>query len=185
MKLPYFGILAIGIGFAALSARADQFDFSYTFASGDIVTGSLDGTVSGDLITNISNVSVSLDGNAFSGPLYAEGFVLNVGYADGAAVASLDGLQNDFLFINSDYAAGDLSYNAFFGSITAPSIVDSVNDGFTIAQAIDGNIDAFDVPASATWSIRDVSSVPDTASAMALLAVGVVGLAAFRRRWAR
>jgi hypothetical protein len=56
------------------AANASTFDFSYTFTDGQAVTGSLDGTLSGDLVTNVSNVSAAFDGVAFNGPLFIGSF---------------------------------------------------------------------------------------------------------------
>ena len=59
------------------AAHASTYDFSYSFTSNfapvdtqpPLVTGSFDGTLNGNLLTNISDVSVAVNGVAFNGPL--------------------------------------------------------------------------------------------------------------------
>jgi hypothetical protein len=48
-------------------ANAGTFDFSYTFTDGQQITGSLDGTLNGTSITNVSDLQVSLNGISFAG----------------------------------------------------------------------------------------------------------------------
>jgi hypothetical protein len=87
---------------ACASANAATFNFSEQLDVGPLVTGSFDGTLNGNLITNLSNISVALDGVAFNGPLYGSSFD-GWDWVSGGAVASLDGTQNNFLFIDADY----------------------------------------------------------------------------------
>ena len=51
---------------ASVSAHAETFDFSYTFNDGPVVTGSLEGTLVGDAVQNISNVHVALNGTSLT-----------------------------------------------------------------------------------------------------------------------
>lgn len=110
------------------------YDFSYRFASGDIVTGSFTGTPSGNLITGLTNISVFINGIPFRG----NGSVFNLGWVynqqlpgnPGSAVASFDGTANAFTFYDFDpegpwdpngkifgsnpYFGGQTSYAAFW-----------------------------------------------------------------------
>jgi hypothetical protein len=82
------------------------YDFSYRFASGDIVTGSFTGTPSGNLITRLTSISVFINGIPFRG----NGHVYNLGWVynqqlpgiPGSAVASFDGTANAFSFYDYD-----------------------------------------------------------------------------------
>src|ERR1700734_2318461 len=59
-------VIAAALGGSAVASAA-TYDFSYTFTDGQQITGSLDGTLSGTSITNISDLQVSLNGIAFTG----------------------------------------------------------------------------------------------------------------------
>ena len=48
-----------------MAANATVFGFSYEFAGGPSVSGTLGGTASGDFVTGISNVNFSIDSSAF------------------------------------------------------------------------------------------------------------------------
>jgi hypothetical protein len=101
----------------SLGSRADAatlFDFSYSFhndtgaLTGDTITGSFLGTPSGNDVTDISNVTASFDGTALTGPLnvysytpaYPNCQTANC-YTLGGATASFNGLDNNFVFIDS------------------------------------------------------------------------------------
>jgi hypothetical protein len=53
---------------AFASAHAETFNFSYTFADGPAVTGSLTGHLVGDLVEGVSNIHVSFNGTDFARP---------------------------------------------------------------------------------------------------------------------
>jgi len=118
----------VGITFALLvntTAQADityDYVYNYTFNNGEIVSGSFTGSENGNLITNLSNITARLNGNEFttdsSGSLYGFSYLPDVGglaltpnaseilgpkaaWAIGDAVASFDGTENNFLFIDT------------------------------------------------------------------------------------
>ena len=108
---------ALGVAvLAPMAANATTFDWSETFEGGVVLTGSFDGTLNGNLITNLSHISVLVDGVAFvgSGSLYASHY--DNGWVSGGGVASLDGSQNNFLFVDVDLP-NDFDYSNFFYSI--------------------------------------------------------------------
>jgi hypothetical protein len=143
--------------------------------------GSFEGTLSGSLITNISDVTFLWNGYFLPcGPdlSFVESWNGSA-YVDGGAVVSPDLSLNNFLFINSDYAAGDDSYTAFFGG-----------DGSGIVQAGNAyggyggtfNYDVDLTPLQSNWS---VIAVPDGGMTASLMGLSLAALAALRRRFAK
>src|SRR5262245_56647724 len=59
-------VIAAALG-ASAAASASTVNFSYTFGDGQQITGSLDGTLNGATITDISNLQVSLNNIASAG----------------------------------------------------------------------------------------------------------------------
>lgn len=155
--------------FASGTAHATLFNFSYQFGTGDQITGSLTGTLSGAYVTGASNINVFFNGNAFNGngSLFATAYVPGFGWSNSiAASISTDPLLNNFLFIDADFPSV-FSYTNYFLMINDPF--------FSEAAAWDGNIGPFDYPTfSPTWSLTAVPE-PGTVAlmALALLAVGV------------
>ncbi|HWW78566.1 MAG TPA: hypothetical protein VNY82_03150, partial [Steroidobacteraceae bacterium] len=95
------------------AAQASTYDFSYSFTSNfspahtqpPLVTGSFDGTLNGNLLTNISDVSVAVNGVAFNGPLSIGSWnpsVSEVNFAPNAAVVSTDGTLNNFVIVDTN-----------------------------------------------------------------------------------
>lgn len=113
------------IAVASLAHAAAIYGYSYTYGSGDVVTGSFTGDASGNLIKNLSSISASLNGVVFngSGHLYGSLWDKNASvFVSGAAVASFDGTQNNFLFSDVDTPNNSGTTN-FFDSI--PFLVNS------------------------------------------------------------
>jgi PEP-CTERM motif len=99
------------------AAQASTYDFSYTFTDGQEVTGALDGTLSGDLVTDISNVSVDFKGTAFNGPLFIGSFDSSSGgftYAANSAVVSTNAALNNFVINDSNDPFNNNSTNSFY-----------------------------------------------------------------------
>jgi hypothetical protein len=165
------------------AAHASTFDFSYTFTDGQTVTGSLDGTQNGDLVTDISNVSVDFQGTVFTGTLYAGTFNATSGgfdYSPNAAVVSTNGLLNNFIFAdNTDPAANNVTNFFYYINNSAFS-----TDGTPAVSAANFNPGAnstfgLDSPAApGQWSLAPVP-VP---AALPLMISGLGLLAAARRR---
>lgn len=106
-------IYAAVIALVAATAQADPntFQFSYAYMPGFAITGSFSGTQSGDLVTDLSNISVYIDGVGFkgNGHLYQAHYVSRYTLVSGGAVASFSGLHNNFFFIDTSYPAPDFS----------------------------------------------------------------------------
>jgi hypothetical protein len=165
-------------------AKGSTFDFSYAFSGGGpLASGSFEGTRNGNLIDVIGGVTLSLNGTPLSGPFYLESWTDNglLGYVNGGAVVSIDGTQNNFLFINTDYANNDYSYTAFFGS------VNNMQFPFDTVQTFDSGPMALgywrDFGVQTSWSVSERSSVPDTTATFTLLGASFIGLAALRLRF--
>jgi hypothetical protein len=99
---------------SSMAAQADTiYDFSYTFNSQiifpgadntDVISGRFTGTANGNIITNLSNITLSFDGVAIptdsTGSMYA-GSLQNGLSANYGAQISFNGLENNFWFATS------------------------------------------------------------------------------------
>ncbi len=165
------GLLALSL--TSVSSHAITFDYSYTFGSGVVVSGSLDGDLNGQFVENVSNVSVFFDGTPMPGTIFSAhhtGFV----WVNGGPIFSFDVFQNNFRFINSDFLNGDNSYNSFFEILFGVAAAESALVGFTVDNP----------PLQANWSLtaRSTSSVPDLGATLPLFSAALAGLAWFNRR---
>jgi hypothetical protein len=179
-------------------ARADTFDFSYTFSNGDqltpsyasadTVTGSFSGTLdtSSNLISNIADIQVSFDGVAFSGPLIATGWNTTTSFYDDtiAPIVSPIASLNNFAFADVDLAVNQQWNNGLV-------FVNDPNAGGQTILAYNGNIQdssgsqlaVADSPLNASWTV--VAAVPLPSSLPMMLAgLGLLATAARRRMFA-
>ena len=93
-------IVLVATLLVANAAHADTFEYSYVFGHDDVtIVGSFDGTRSGDLVTNLSNIKASFNSVAFlgSGSLYGSSWT-GKQLVSGGAVASFSGKANNFFF---------------------------------------------------------------------------------------
>jgi hypothetical protein len=173
-------IAVIALALASSSARADQYDFSYTLADSgaDVVSGTFSGTQVGNeitgYVTGITVETLDFDGLAAAGIIYNDSITgPNYDMNSGGAVVwyALD--ENNFVF-----ASNDIGNNA-------PPVLGGVN--FTLDSDV-GNAFGLSLGfglgefkednANGTWSLTDVSSVPDSSSSLELVGLGLAGLAA-------
>ncbi len=176
--------IALGatLSLAALAAQAQSsFNFSYSFDPNNTgngqalnITGSFTGTAAGDLISNISNISIAINGIAFSGPIVIEAADAAGNWSTSVApvISANTGLAN-FVFADADVANNPGAVNNFFyisgGQVFALD--------FNVTDAGNNPLQGFETAANASWN---VSAVPEPAT-WALMAAGV-GFVALRRR---
>jgi hypothetical protein len=180
----FLSALCLTLAFSSGQALASQtYNYSYTFDTKDVVSGSFTGVANGNLITNLSNITASVNGVAFdnSGSLYSvswDGY--NSGHPNpGTAVVSFDGQQSNFIFASTPV------FNTYFyvipwinGNLTigaqalSPAITsDPAHPG--LADYYNGNYNA------SNWH---VAAVPEpTESALMLSGMGLLGFIVSRR----
>ena len=188
MKLLKTAVLSAALVFASLAAHAGTYQFAYNFDpinTGDGNALALTGTFSGDqvgaLIGNISNVQVFLNGTAFQGPLFAEGWNASTQNWDStiAPVISLNNVaQNNFVFADTDVSTDPNASNYFWmtgGQTLAVT--------FNTTDAGNNPLSGYETAVNGKWSVAAVAAVPEPESlALALMGLGLCGVAAVRRR---
>lgn len=181
-------VIAAALG-ASAAASATTFDFSYTFTNGQQVTGSLDGTLNGTSITNISDLQVSLNGVAFaggtdsSGPtsLQIYGWDTSDEQFDAPASFSTVASKNNFIITDENpQGANQPNYEFAFVNDTNPLVGTQVvaanllqSDSFSGPNATQF---ATDVGGGA-WSVTPApvplpAALPLLASGLALFGIG-------------
>jgi PEP-CTERM motif-containing protein len=178
-------VVAAALG-ASAAASATSFDFSYTFSDGQQLTGSLDGTLNGSTITDISDLQLSLNNIAFGGGTDPSGSTSLQIYGwdttdqsyDAPASFSTIGSQNNFLIADENpNGANPANYyftfvnDALFGtSIGAANFLQSdVFSGPGSTQA------AADFANNGTWKVAPVplpAAMPLLLSGLGLLGLG-------------
>ena len=150
----------------ASNAEASMYSFSETI-QGVNITGSFIGTALGNLISNLSDISVAFNGINFSTPLEADSWV-NYSWNIGSGVASFDGTQNNFLFINTGYFTSSISSPNFLENRSPPNTFSYAN-GLHTASNMDFSSDTI----LTSWNI---AAVPEPSEwAMMLLGLPLLG----------
>jgi hypothetical protein len=184
----YFGVAVIlaAIGLST-RATADSWLFAYTFASGDSITGSFNGTMVGDTITGPTAISASINGTPFvgSGALYES----KLGWGGfGSSVISTDAHKNNFMFMDVQYPASCCLTNYFLmvgsnssfvydiAAYAGPAVgPDTALSDTSFGYAAGGAFSA------GRWSL--ISAVPEPeAYAMLLAGLCLLGFACRRKR---
>ncbi len=171
-------------------AYASTFDFSYTFADGQQVTGDFTGTTAngGQTVTNIGNIQLALNGISFA-PVVVSGQTL------GNATLQLNAwnpatAQNNFIISDVDAAVNSgPDYEFAYLNDAANGIYQVVaanylqTDAFSTAEGNSTQL-AIDSPNNAaSWTLTEVAPVPIPAT-LALFAsgLGLVGISRRRRQ---
>ena len=195
-------VVAAAVG-ASATASADIFDFSYSFADGQELTGSFTGvtTNGGQSATDIANIQASLNGIAFA-PVTVGGTTFGnatlqantwnptlQGFDDTTPVTIYaNGALNNFVISDVDAASStspdyEFAYindsaNAIFQAVAANFLQ---SDSFSTAEGNSSQL-AIDAPGLAgSWKLTDVSPVP-LPGALPLLVSGLGLLGLGRRR---
>jgi hypothetical protein len=190
---------------AVASVYGDTFEYSYTLGHanaifgaghvGDVISGSFDGTLSGNFVDNISNITLAYNGTGIAGSYYTAQYSGLYSWVNGPIV-SFDASQSNFGFFNGgNVIAGDYTDTSEFfligensnGGIIAQHSSDPANRPAAVGGAFyDNNLLGGDNPlVDNNWKLTDVSnpSVPDGGATAAMLGSALIGLAAFRRRF--
>jgi hypothetical protein len=169
---------ALVAAFSSFTANADPFNFTYTFNDSAVVTGELNGTLNGSLLENITDVRLFVNGERFTGNIFASAWNDATQSWDDSmpAAMSTDALQNNFIFADAS-AATDLAdvtrWFSFTNMAGVGPLAVSAN-GITGETHIDG-------PELGNWSLTRDTSVP-TPPELLLLLSGLGMMAAMRFR---
>jgi hypothetical protein len=167
---------------ASAAASASTFDFSYTFADGQEVTGDFTGTTTngGQSVTNISNIQVQLNGIAFApvtvggvtygnATLQANTWNPTLAAFDDTTPVTIyaNGALNNFAFSDVDAATnGSPDYEFAYLNDATNGIFQAVAANFLQSDSFskaEGNATqlAIDSPGNASnWTLSEATPVP-------------------------
>jgi hypothetical protein len=129
-----------------IAAFASTFDFSYTFYTGNTVSGSFNGNKNGNYVENISNITLAHNGSklATAGDYQQTGWDLNAHWwnVNSPVIVSFDGNLNNFFFSAMDTSF--VPFNILFGFVNDPGFD---NAAFAVgANFIEGDSSNLSLP---------------------------------------
>lgn len=194
--------LVVAVAFAGATTLACAapmtYRYSYTFNDGTVIGGTLTGEANGDFVEDIADITLSVNGAWQSGPFYLYGWDTNniYGWLPSLGRVSFDGSLNHLLF--ADQAPPLIGPSNYFYYLNNQDWC--ATDSCTLVSIQDPHFDASDVGAAASrWILEPCEPFPGGGSTtgcfpgpgpfpapepgtLALLGLGLAGLAAVRRR---
>jgi hypothetical protein len=188
MKLKLLS-LVVGSLFA-LPAGATMYDFSYIFSGENIgsgiVEGSFSGFADGNLITNLSDISVSFNGNPFvgSGELFDFHYKIVINYYGilSGSVVSFDGTQNNFIFMDVNYTLGNQRDTNYFRSFNNEIDVRMFSPSFSYALDNNKTWSNRTYNKNGSWTVTERTSFVPEPESLALFLLGLPMVAWVKRR---
>ncbi|MFI3185990.1 MAG: PEP-CTERM sorting domain-containing protein [Methylococcaceae bacterium] len=183
-----------GIATAAQFTLTETLKFNSTI---DVASATFDGTVSGDLIRDLTNISVFYNGHAFSGngSLIADSNSTLGTWLAGGAQVSFSGTQNNFNFHDGSlFSSGvtnyffDIGQSPFFQSAWGQGAqyndihTDSYADTRSSRDAGNQIGSSFKAFGTYTFTITDSQTTVPEPTSIALIGMGLFGFAASRRK---
>jgi hypothetical protein len=178
-------LVALLAAAAAVPAAAVPFAFTqtmtnaytlpgYVATSPVTVSGTFDGEANGNLITNISNVTLSIGGHAVNSQIYTARYDASTytWHNDGVTL-SFDGTANNALFIDVDFPTNP-NYTNYFFSISAVNQDNAFSPFFAANYVYPGGASPLQITAMD-------ADVPEPAM-LGLFGLGALGLGLGRRR---
>ena len=158
----YLVILSLfSIGVVAANANLTTFDYSYTFSSGVVASGTLEGVLNGQTVTDVQDVTLTLNQTAVGAGVIPV-VITSVTSADGtsSAVVSYIDDDNNFYFGNASamfvmLQTGGTDPNPPIFVGTGP-YASSYANGYEQTEVTDANGLFFGLPDS--WSLTEVGS---------------------------
>ena len=171
-------LVAAGYASTTRSSYAANWDYSYTFTDGLVVSGSFVGTQVGDTVSgyvdNISDFTLDFNGVPVAAPV-SIGTYEDSAFVNGGGVMSFDVTQNNFILFDTSSETTYL-YLLPAGVFGEP---------YAYAQDTALGLSGGDYPDTAgVWTLVDPPSVPDGGSTAMLCGMGLMALGWMRRKLA-